>query len=304
LSAARAAGAAFVVGPLLKADVAGVAAAGTPGVPVLALNALGTDDATIGNFYQFALSPEDEARDTARQILASGLKTGVALAPANEWGNRVLAAFTQELRAGGGVLLAQSSYDANSHDYSVAIKQVLGTNDSEARLRRVQAITGTKYEFEPRRRADIEFVYAAASATTSARLLRPQLGYQYAGQLPIYMSSAAYTPDVREANQDLNGAVFPDMPWRLPDATLDAARNAAEQSGIAGWRSPYFAFGYDALQLSLAIAGAGRDTGRIRVAGYSGVLTVAANGRVRRELAWARIRDGAATLLTPLAANN
>jgi uncharacterized protein len=301
LAAARAAGASFVAGPLLKAEVAAVAAAGSQNIPVLALNALGTDDAPPGNFYQFALSPEDEARDTARQILASGLKSGVALAPANDWGNRVLAAFTQELRAGGGVLLAQSSYDANNHDYSAGIKQVLGTSESEARLRRVQAITGIKYEFEPRRRADIEFVYAAASTTTSARLLRPQLGYQYAGQLPIYMSSASYTPDVREANQDLNGALLPDMPWRLPDATLDAARAQAEQAGIASWRSPYFAFGYDALQLSLAIAGAGRDTGRIRVAGFSGVLTVGANGRVHRELEWARIRDGTATLLSPLA---
>jgi uncharacterized protein len=304
LAAARAAGAGFVVGPLLKAEVAAVAAAGSQSSPVLALNALGNDDAPPGNFFQFALSPEDEARDTARQILASGLKSGVALAPANDWGNRVLAAFTQELRAGGGVLLAQTSYDANSHDYSAGIKQVLGTDASEARLRRVQSITGTKYEFEPRRRTDVEFVYAAASATTSARLLRPQLGYQYAGQLPIYMSSASYTPDVREANQDLNGALLPDMPWRLPDATLDAARAEAEQAGFANWRSPYFAFGYDALQLSLAIAGAGRDTNRIRVAGFSGVLTVGTNGRVHRELEWARIRDGTATLLSPLASSN
>jgi outer membrane PBP1 activator LpoA protein len=303
LAAARAAGAEFIVGPLLKADVAAVAAAGTPGLPVLALNALATDDAPSG-FYQFALSPEDEARDAARQILASGLKRGVALAPANEWGNRVLAAFTQELLARGGVLLAQASYDGNSHDYSAAIKQVLGTIDSETRLRRVQAITGAKYEFEPRRRADIDFIYAAASTSTTARLLRPQLGYQYAGQLPIYMSSATYTPEVRESNQDLDGAMFPDMPWRLPDATLDAARAAAEQSGVAGWRSPYFAFGYDALQLSLALAAAGHNTERVRVAGFSGVLTVAPHGRIRRELEWARVRDGTAVLMAPVAAAN
>jgi outer membrane PBP1 activator LpoA protein len=264
---------------------------------------LGVDDAP-SNFYQFALSPEDEARDTARQIIASGLKRGVALAPANEWGNRVLAAFTQELLARGGVLLLQASYDANSHDYSTAIKQVLGTNDSEARLRRVQAITGGKYEFEPRRRADIEFIFAAASTSTNARLLRPQLGYQYAGELPIFTSSSSYTPEAREANQDLADAMFPDMPWRLPDATLDAARTAAEQSGIANWRSPYFAFGYDALQLSLAIAAAGRDTDRVRVAGFSGVLTVAPHGRIRRELEWAKVSDGTAVLLAPLTASN
>ena len=40
LAMARAEGASFVVGPLLKNDVAAMAAAGTQGVPMLALNAL------------------------------------------------------------------------------------------------------------------------------------------------------------------------------------------------------------------------------------------------------------------------
>ena len=305
LAAARAEGAAFIVGPLIKTDVATVAAAGAQSVPVLALNALALEDSGVSGLYQFALSPEDEARDTARQILATGLKRGTALAPASEWGNRVLTAFTQELRAGGGTLLAQASYDTSRNDYSEAIKSVLGTTESEVRLRRVQSVTGLKLEFEPRRHADIEFIYAAASTTTTARLLRPQLGYMYAGDIPVYMSSAAHTPESREANLDLNGVLFPEMPWRLPDASFDAARADAEQSGQANWRSAYFAFGYDALQLALGIAGAGRDVGKVRVAGLSGQLTIAANGRVHRELSWALVRDGVATLVDPpLATNN
>ena len=43
LAAARADGATFVVGPLLKNDVAALAAAGSPPVPMLALNALAND---------------------------------------------------------------------------------------------------------------------------------------------------------------------------------------------------------------------------------------------------------------------
>lgn len=304
LAAARAEGNSFVVGPLLRNDVATLAAGGAPAVPTLALNALPNDARGPDNLFQFALSPEDEARSTARRILADGLKRGVALSPSGEWGTRVSTAFNQEFLAGGGVLLAQGGYDPNAADYSSAIKQVLAVNESEARLRRLQSLTGTKLEFEPRRRADIEFIFAAASQPTTARMLRPQLGYQYAGDVPTYLTSLAYTAGAKEANEDLNGAMLPGMPWLLPDASLDAVRTAAQQSAAAGnWQSQYFAFGYDACQLALAIAAAGRDTSRLRVAGLTGQLTMDSGGRVRREQVWARIRDGEAQLLTDLARN-
>jgi len=238
-------------------------------------------------------------------VLAKGHKRGVALAPAGEWGNRVLAAFTQEYRAGGGVLLAQSTYDTSRPDYSAAIRQALGTRESEERLQRVQRITGARYEFEPRRRADIEFIYAAANGSSSARLLRPQLNYNFAGDVPVFMGSGNYLPDSPDAAQDLAGVEFPDMPWRLPDASLDAARASAAQAGVsAAWRSPYFAFGYDALQLALSIAANRRDTARVQVAGLTGQLRLTNTGRVRREQEWARIQGGAAVLTDPLTAVN
>lgn len=299
LAAARADGSQFVVGPLLRNEVAAVAAGGALPLPTLALNALANDARGPDNLYQFALSPEEEARAIARRILADGLKRGVALTPSGEWGVRVAAAFRQEFLAGGGVLLAQTSYDPNVADHSSAIKQILGVNESEARLRRLQSLTGTKYEFEPRRRADIQFILAAASQPTMARMLRPQLGYQYAGDIPTYMTSLAYTAGAREANEDLNGATLPGMPWLLPDANLDALRGTAQQGFANGaWQSQYFAFGYDACQLALSISSAGRDTSRLRVAGLTGQLSLDNGGRVRREQAWARIRGGEAQLLT------
>ncbi len=56
---------------------------------VLALNFLGDSASTPGNFYQFSLSPEDEARIVARRAVADGRLNGVVLAPNSEWGNRV-----------------------------------------------------------------------------------------------------------------------------------------------------------------------------------------------------------------------
>jgi outer membrane PBP1 activator LpoA protein len=299
LSTARTDGNDFVIGPLLKTEVAAAAANGTPAVPVLALNFLPNEsEAGPNGFYQFALSPEDEARATAKRVLASGARRGVALAPAGDWGGRVTNAFMQEFQAGGGMLVSQATYDDKTTDFSTPIKVALNTTDSEARLRRLQVVTGAKFEFEPRRRSDIQFIFAAASSPTAARLLRPQLGFQYAGDLPTYMTSDAFTPDAREANQDLNGILFPDMPWRLPDSSLDGMRVTAEQSGASGsWHTKYFAFGYDACQLALAIAGSGRNPQRVLVSGLSGVLRIDAGGHVRRELLWSRINDGSAQLL-------
>ena len=82
--------------------------------------------------------------------------------------------------------------------------------------------------------------------------------------------------------------------------------SAAQPSRVpppGDWQSQYFAFGYDACQLALAIAAAGRDTSRLRVAGLTGQLTMDSGGRVRREQVWARIRDGEAQLLSDLTRN-
>lgn len=297
LAQARTDGSDFIVGPLTREEVTAAADFGAPLAPTLALNFLANERSAPTGFYQFALSPEDEARSVARRLLASGQKRGVALAPTGDWGNRVLASFTQELQAAGGVLLAQASYDPAAHDYGVPIKVALGTVESEARARRLQNLLGTRLEFEPRRRADIQFILAAGMST-NARLLRPQLRFNYAGTVPIYATSAAYTPEVGDSNQDLDGLQFPDMPWLLPDASIDELRNGAQQAGVsAAWRTRLFAFGYDACQLAIAIASAGRDPRRVQVAGTTGTLTLDDAGRVHRELVWARIRDGQPVLL-------
>jgi outer membrane PBP1 activator LpoA protein len=67
--------------------------------PLLALNFLPTDRPAPERFYQFALSPEDDARAVARYIGASGRRHGVVIVPEGDWGTRVAAAFDEELRA-------------------------------------------------------------------------------------------------------------------------------------------------------------------------------------------------------------
>ncbi len=292
-------GADFVVGPLTRQEV-DVAAASSPAVPMLALNFLSTGRSAPPGMNQFALSPEDEAREVARRLLAAGQKRGVALGPTGDWGTRVLAAFKQELLAGGGTLLAQAVYDPAEHDFATPIRAVLGTDQSFARRLRLQAVLGQKFEFEPRGRTDIDFIFLP-SQPAAARLLRPQLRFQYAGNVPVYATSDAYAADGSIANQDLDGLIVPAMPWLVPDSGAAAALRStvASQSGEnTAWQSGLYAFGYDACQLAIAIVAAGRGGHPVHVAGLTGDLTLGADGRVHREPAWARItRSGDPQLL-------
>lgn len=299
LRQARADGSNFVVGPLTRQEV-DIAAQVAPNMPMLALNFLSSGHVAPPGMSQYALSPEDEARDIAKRMLAAGQKRGVALVPTGDWGTRVLAAFRQELLAGGGTLLAQGVYDPAGHDFGTPIRNVLGTDQSFARKERLQDVLNQKLEFEPRPRADIEFIFMPAQPGP-ARLLRPQLRFQYAGDVPVYATSDAYAADGGPANQDLDGLIVPAMPWLVPDSGAAAALRATVASSAGDstlYQSGLYAFGFDACQLMVAIAAAGRNSHLVHVAGLTGDLTLGVDGRVHREPDWARItRSGEPALV-------
>jgi outer membrane PBP1 activator LpoA protein len=296
LAAASRQGADFIVGPLTREEVA--AAADFPGAraPLLALNFLPPERPAPAQFYQYALSPEDEARLAARRVLEDHHRRGVALVPSGDWGARVLGAFRQELVSGGGDLIGTGTIESGRTDFSAAITDVLRISDSMARHHRLESILGTKLQFEPRRRNDIEFIFAPAPANIE-RLLRPQLRFHYAGDIPTYATSDAFEPDVR-ANEDLDGLIFPDMPWMLGGDLAEAVRAATREAWPTGgpYRGRLFAFGFDAFRLAQALRHNG-VTGNISVDGLTGHLSVDADRRVRRELGWAELHNGELRLL-------
>ncbi|MBP7615432.1 MAG: penicillin-binding protein activator, partial [Steroidobacteraceae bacterium] len=262
--------------------------------PVLALNFLGPGETAPARSYQFALSPEHEERSTAERLVSQGLVRGVALVPAGDWGTRVLAAFTEALEAAGGQLAGSATYFPAENDYSAAITQVLRLDASKARLRRLEQVLGTKFAFQPRRRGDAQFIFAPGQPQT-ARQLRPQLRFHYAGDLPTYSTSDAYEPHAT-ANRDIEGLIFPDMPWVFG---VGARTTQVREALRAAWgedaaaRSKLFAFGYDAYLLGLALPAAGT----VDIDGLTGRLRFESDRRVRRQLEWARIVNGQPQLL-------
>ena len=283
-------GADIIVGPLTRDEVVAAAGIVTRRPPILSLNFLPPDQPAPAGFYQYALSPEEEARLAARRILADGHRNGLAIVPSGDWGTRVLAAFKQELEAGGGGLFASTSLDSAMTDYSDSITTVLRISDSTARHRRLESILGTKLQFEPRRRGDIEFIFSPAQANVE-RLLRPQLRFHFAGNVPTYATSDAFEPDPHN-NQDLEGLMFPDMPWMLGSDLADAVRSAlqtAYPNGGGPRRNRLFAFGFDAYRLATALHGGATN---VQVEGLTGRLTLDPDHRIHRELGWAQIRNG------------
>ena len=292
-------GAQCIVGPLTREEVTAAADLAAPHPPILALNFLPNDRPGPTTFYQYALSPEDESRLAARRILEDGHKHGVAIVPSGDWGTRVLAAFKQELEAGGGTLFAAVTIDPGQTDYSDPVTEILRINDSQARRKRLESILGTKLEFEPRRRGDLEFIFAPAQANLE-RLLRPQLRFHYAGDVPTYATSDAFEPDPR-SNQDLEGLMFPDMPWMLGGDLADAVRTAVHDAWPNGGprRGRLFAFGFDAYRLAVALHAQGAAANGVNIDGLTGHLTVDADRRVHRDLNWALIHDGDLKVLPP-----
>jgi uncharacterized protein len=270
-------GAGFVVGPLTKEDVAAVAPVSAGRTPVLALNFLNDSLIPAHNFYQFALLPEDEARIVARRVVADGRLAGVCIVPIGEWGNRVAAAFADELKSLGGTVLDSQRYEPSQPDFSDIIKQVL----------QVKVTKG-----EPStHRSDATFVFVAATTAAPARLIIPQLKFHFAGDVPVYSTSDSFEPDP-SANTDIDGMLFPDMPWMIANDPV----TAQIRDGVrAAWpartarRDRLYAFGFDAYRL---VPGLRSNAPGLEIAGVTGKLHLDDHNRIRRDLEWAQIKGG------------
>jgi len=290
-------GAQFIVGPLTKDEVVEAAQLTDGRVPVLAMNFLPEETNAPQNFFQFALSPEDEARQVARRVVADAKPRGVVLVPTGEWGSRIASAFADELGVLGGEVIARGIYNPEESDYTGVILQLLRLSDSRERHARLSTTLGTKLEFEPRRRGDVQFIFVAAQPS-QGRLIRPQLRFHYAGDVPMYTTSDTYEPD-EAANIDLDGVMFPDMPWMISsDAVSEELRESVQRAwpARASRRGRLYAFGFDAYRLIPALRSGARGSSAT-IGGVTGRLNIDAQGRVRRELDWALIKDGQPRLL-------
>jgi len=283
-------GADFVVGPLLKPELEEII--GNAGhIPTLGLNSIDNESPVPSNLYQFALAPEDEAREVARHAVASGAINAVALIQNSEWGLRLLASFRSELESLGGQILQFRSYDPGNQDFSLAITTLLNIERSNQRRQRLTANLRTPLEFEPRRRQDVDVIFIAADAS-AGRLLLPQLRFHYAGDIPTYATSAVH--ENHASDSDLNGVLFPDTPWVLQEDDLTIELKTSLETHWPQRTSPpwtrFYGLGFDAYRLVPLLYN--QLEGFSSVSALSGELSLGEDGRVRRRLPFAQFRNG------------
>lgn len=284
-------GAEFVVGPLLRQEVIELANDILVPVPVLTLNYLPDNTLAPPGLYQFALAPEDEARAAAERAIADGHTRAVALVPNSEWGRRVFTSFATTFEALGGTVLDSRSYASGNPDFSGTIEDLMALSGSVRRYQRLRANIGGPLQFDPRRRQDVEFVFLAADAA-SGRLLKSQLKFHYAGDLPVYSTSSIYAMDGR-SDSDLNGILFADAPWIIrpqpwiADMPTQYAAYWPQQRRLGRLH----AMGYDAYQLVGPLF-TSRGGPIDEIDGATGRLWLDVDGRVHRQLPWAEFRRG------------
>lgn len=285
-------GAQFVVGPLMKEDVAALGASSDVSVLTLALNQLPDAAVPPSMLFQFSLDPEEEARQVAQRVTADGKMRGLALLPNNEWGQRVYRAFENELKTLGGTVAGVRYYDTAARDYSDPVMRLLLIDESRARANALSSVLGQRLEFEPRRRGDAQFVFVGAFPA-QGRSLRPALRFYLADDLPVYATSDIFEPDT-QANSDLDGVIFPDMPWVIsPDAVSTELRTTLNKYWPvrARGRGRLYAFGFDAYRI-IPLLKAGKFGSAHAIPGMTGLLSIDDKGRVRRELDWASVAEG------------
>ncbi len=289
-------GAEFIIGPLDKTAVATLAAQAALPVPTLALNY--AQPAANDRLYQFSLAPDDEAREVAEHAWLAGYTQAAILVPDNALGERLSLAFSERWQEMGGLLVSESRYQDDKNDFATPIKTLLNITDSERRQRRVRQLLGEKVEFIPRRRQDIDFVFLAANPR-QARLIRPQMKFHHASDLPLLATSHLYDGKQNRAqDRDMDTILFCDMPWTLnaPSAQQGLkSQNKAAFKPHQGQLQRLLAMGIDAYQL-VPLLPVLESHPYERYRGETGTLRVAEGRRIGRRLQWARFEHGIAKL--------
>jgi len=288
-------GAQFVVGPFLKASVTSLTQTGELDVPTLTLNYSQSNDQPVKNLFEFGLLPEDEARQVADLAFHQGHQYAAVLVPQGDWGERLARAFQQRFEELGGQLITQRSYTPGANDFKRPIQSLLNINQSYARYHRLRQVTHTKMQFTPYRRQDVDMIFLAATPR-DARQIKPQFKFHYAGELPVYATSHAFTGQVdSRADRDIDELYYVDMPWILdpaPEYKSMLLKLWPEEERY----TRFFALGVDAYNL-IPMLGRLQARSYERFSGQTGNLYIDPLNRIHRELLWAQFIRGVPTLL-------
>ncbi len=296
-------GADLVIGPLEKPAIETLVKQGALPVPTLVLNQLdalappSSWTASQDRFYQFALSPEEEARQVAERAWLDGHLRAAVLMPQSGWGQRVFRAFKQRWETLGGQVLEYRSYINEAQDYPKLVEELLHRAQDRLQVSEASLLAPRSPASEPRKPHTPDFIFLAGFPA-QARQIQPELALRTS--IPVYSTSHVYTGVTdQQADTNLNGITFGDMPWILDTSSGSASlREAILGNWPEGARAymRFYAFGIDAYRL-IPHLGFLRSLSFARFAGETGSLRIDKYGRIHRQLIWARFVNGRPILL-------
>jgi len=283
-------GADAIVGPLDKGGVSAVNQLRARTVPTLALNYLAQGETAAPGLLQLGLAIEDDARTIAARLLEDRVTRLAIFSTDADWSQRAAEQIRSELNGTTcAVVVDQRLSDPRAITENVG--QALLIDQSKQRRSELEKILAEKLEFTPRRRDDLDGIVALTDSV-KARALLPGLAFYFAGDLPIYGPAPMVQGAGPTELKDLEGARVTDMPWSvLPDRLRDAID--ASIPNARGALDSLYALGVDAYRIADRIQALGTPGAPLRMLGATGVLSLGANGAIRREPMWALVHDGA-----------
>lgn len=280
----------FVIGPLLKNKADDIAQYQNLPIPTLILNRLDRTYTPAGMF-QFGLPVEDEAEQIAQYAINKGQTRAFIINADKTVGPRAVETFSDIFQRLGGDVVRTADL-SRTPDPKVAVMQMLGADQAENRKRELQNLLNLPIQSSAQISTTADFIFMVANAK-DARIIKPYLNYYYAYNLPVYATSSLYDGDNSREN-DLNGIQFTSAPWMIPQ-TDEQATNKQKIvrmfPNAGGSLGRFFALGYDSFLLIPEITQLSALSD-YSVQGLSGKLTLDYYGRIVRQLAWAKYRNG------------
>jgi outer membrane PBP1 activator LpoA protein len=267
----------LILGPLTKKDTEDLFSIAASYPRIISLNYTPMNSQTT--HFQFGLSPEDEAQQTAELAWRYGKSQAIIIAPKTVKGEQTAQAFMQTWRALGGQIVDQYNYASND-DFPKSMSALLGVTESKWRQHLLHTTLQLRITSTPYFRKDADMMFLVADPKTASQI-RPFIKFYSGSYLSVFSTSSVYSGTLNPNNdKDLNDIYFCDMPAIL--------RQTSNQ--FQGDKRLYF-LGKDAYLL--AMQQPHLDTlPRFPLFGNTGNLTVDTTHHLQRELICAQFKDG------------
>ena len=251
LNSAKGEGAALIIGPILKPEVAALNQASSS-LPSIVLN---KPETRAGDQWYFDLGPDYEGAIAAAKMHSDGHHSPVIVASTDKQSSRAASAFARSMSGFGGSVQTCTYQDPSR----------IKTDLASCPLQNAEAV----------------YINARSEETVTIKGLIP-------ASVPVYLTDASYDGFNNSAQElALNGALLGDMPWLLTES--EAKKSFMKVIPKANSQAQrIFAAGYDSISLALSIDELAKNSKDV-LHGLTGDISLGKNGLIDSSPMWVKL---------------